>query len=171
MQERKEDSDCYESCFESEEDRQKAMQDGLAEWREWIASPEGKAREKLNEKLQDLRSDPDIGASKLCIEFLDLVITLFGEGLLEADAVSEIVTPLAGHFKKVRAKENAAKSHEENHAMKAAVFTWLVDNRAKFKSKEKTASAVEREQPISHRTALKWISEWEKLPPASAVHC
>jgi hypothetical protein len=153
---------------EPECERKRWLQEGIDLYREWVATPEGKAREKLEDALADLRNDPDISASKLCCEFLDLAIRLMGEHL-EADTVVDLVQPMTGYFNGVRARAAARSSHEESRLLKVEVFAWLVENRVKFKSKEKAATAVERQQPIAHRTALKWITEWEKLPSASPL--
>jgi hypothetical protein len=154
--------------IESECGRKPCVQESIDLYREWMATPEGKAREKLEDALADLRNDPDISASKLCCEFLDLSIGLMG-GHFDADTVFDLVQPMTGYFNKVRARGAARSSHVESREMKTEVFAWLGENRAKFKSREKAATAVEKQQPVAHRTALKWIAEWEKSRSASPL--
>ena len=67
------------------------------------------------------------------------------------------------------AKKGADATHSENRSMKAEVFAWLVDNREKFKSKEKAGKAITELQPIAQRTAVAWVTEWEKLQSAGTL--
>ena len=58
---------------------------------------------------------------------------------------------------------NAHKRHAEHYAMKDEVFKWLDGNRAHFKSKNKTAMAITKQQPIAFVTALGWVGDWENV--------
>jgi hypothetical protein len=98
--------------------------DDLALWRMWIESPEGKAREKLHEALEDLRLDPEIAASPLCANFLDLVLRI-DPSSPEADTVFDLVEPLTAYFHKLQARRNAQRSHAaKNEAKKFIVAEW-----------------------------------------------
>ena len=50
--------------------------------------------------------------------------------------------------------------------MKADVFVWLDANMVNFKSMDKAAEAVIKQQPIAFRTARDWVGEWKKLRSA-----
>ena len=63
----------------------------------------------------------------------------------------------------------AKKRHAENHATKAAVFDWLDSNMANFKSMDKAAEAVTKQQPIAFRTARDYVSQWKKLRAAGTA--
>lgn len=97
--------------------------DNAALWQKWIESPEGKAREKVNEALTDLMLDPEIIASPICVEFLKLMLKI-SPADVEADTVFDLVEPLAGYFHKLQAlKGVAAKlAADPKQREKAAVY-------------------------------------------------
>ena len=68
---------------------------------------------------------------------------------------------------KLDRQKGAAIKHKENRAMKAEVFLWLDENRSNFKSMDKTAEAVTKQQPIAFRTARDWVGDWKKQGHAS----
>jgi hypothetical protein len=138
----------------------------LALWREWIATPEGNAREKLHDALENLRLDPDIAVSELCMGFLDFSLRIEPAGAFEANSVAELVEPLTAYFNKRRSQSGANARHAEHRSMKADVFSWL-DTQKKFKGIEAAAMAITRQQPIAHTTGRDWYKEWKKLRSAS----
>lgn len=66
-------------------------------------------------------------------------------------------------FASRRARNNAMKRHIETYAIKSRVFAWLDTNGGNYRSIDKTAEVVVRNEPISFRTAQKYVSEWKKL--------
>ncbi len=52
--------------------------------------------------------------------------------------------------------------HTENRAMKAEVFQWLDANMVNFKSLDKAAESITKQQPIAFRTARQWVGDWRK---------
>ncbi len=78
-----------------------------------------------------------------------------------------LFSDLDAHDTNLQAREYALKRHAENHAMKADVFNWLDTNMASFKSMDRAAEAVTKQQPIAFRTARDWVGEWKKLRSAS----
>jgi hypothetical protein len=67
---------------------------------------------------------------------------------------------------KAARQRGAAATHKEHRSMKAEVFAWLDLNRPKFKSMDKAAEAITKQQPIAFRTARDWVGEWKKLRSA-----
>jgi hypothetical protein len=66
----------------------------------------------------------------------------------------------------------AMRRHAENNAIKADVFTWLDSNRSNYPAKSdadtgksRAAAAIVKQQPITQRTALKYVDEWEAETP------
>ncbi len=142
--------------------------DGLSNtelWLKWINSPEGKAREKINEVLTNLSLDPEINESPICAEFVKLMLKM-SPADSEAETIFDLVHLLTPYFNKRQAKSGANALHAENRSMKADVFTWL-DSQPKFKSDEAAARAVIKQQPIAHGTGRAWYKEWKKMRSAS----
>ena len=71
-------------------------------WNEWIANPEGKAREKLDAALESLLVDEDIKKSKICTDFLELMLRISPSDP-GAETVFDLVDPLATYFNKLGA--------------------------------------------------------------------
>jgi hypothetical protein len=67
---------------------------------------------------------------------------------------------------KAARQRGAATAHKEHRSMKAEVYAWLDINRPKFKSMDKAAEAITKQQPIAFRTARDWVGEWKKLRSA-----
>jgi hypothetical protein len=79
-----------------------------------------------------------------------------------------ISAALAHHSR--TAQKGASKRHEENHAMKAEVFSWLDCNFNPKVSKDKTAEAIAgKVVPIRFRAVRSWIDDWQKQRSASTV--
>ena len=102
-------------------------------WAQWIAHPEGKAREKLHAALMDLRHDPEITASALCADFLDFVLKIDPTDP-DADTVFDLVAPLTAYFHKLQARKNAERSHAAKNKAKKFVLTEWVQHRAAYKN-------------------------------------
>jgi len=66
-------------------------------------------------------------------------------------------------------RKGADVIHAENRSMKADVFVWLDANMVNFKSMDKAAEAVIKQQPIAFRTARDWVGEWKRLRSASTT--
>ena len=81
--------------------------------------------------------------------------------------VAHLVLMAKAAQKTQSARSSALRKHKENHSMKAEVFVWLDTNMVKFKSMDKAAEAVIKQQPIAFRTARTWVGEWKKLRSAS----
>ena len=81
--------------------------------------------------------------------------------------IAQLVIMAKAAQKTQSARSLANKKHKENHAMKADVFVWLDTNMCNFKSMDKAAEAVIRQQPIAFRTARDWVGDWKKLRYAS----
>jgi hypothetical protein len=75
-------------------------------WLKWIESPEGRAREKLHAALTELSSDPEINASALCAEFLDLMLRLDPSDT-ETESVIDLIEPLTKYFQMLQARRGA----------------------------------------------------------------
>lgn len=64
---------------------------------------------------------------------------------------------------RLRAQDNAHKSHAGHRAMRANVFAWLDINREKYPSMTATAEAIANGiAPIKFRTAYSWVVAWKK---------
>ena len=81
--------------------------------------------------------------------------------------IAQLVIMAKSAQKTQSARNLANRKHKENHAMKADVFVWLDSNMCNFKSMDKAAEAVIRQQPIAFRTARDWVGDWKKLRRAS----
>lgn len=141
--------------------------------------------ESVNEWLDSLRNGfhPSVLAAEIAAAMCAKAFRTYSRGETAAawsyaiDAESWLGTLFAGttamlgreEARSNMAKKGADATHAENRSMKAEVFAWLVDNRAQFKSKEKAASAITSRQPITHRTAYNWVTEWEKLQSAGTL--
>ena len=88
---------------------------------------------------------------------------------LDHSSISHFVEMIAKNHVKALQVSNANKRHAENHAMKAEVFVWLDANMSDFKSMDKAAEAVMKQQPIAFRTARDWVGQWKKLRSASTT--
>lgn len=64
-------------------------------------------------------------------------------------------------------KAARAANASRNEPHKAAILTWYAENRDNYKSIESAASAAIKLEPVSQRTAAKWISAWCKENPKS----
>lgn len=113
------------------ENGRKSTAETLALWREWINTSEGKSQEKLHAALQDLRNDPGINTSALCRDFLELMIDL---SPFAGEKLSDLVEPLEPHFKRVRAKRNAATGHIKNNQARDFVVREWTKNRQNYKN-------------------------------------
>ena len=137
-------------------------------WREWIESPEGRAREKLHAALTELRSDPEITASALCAEFLDLMLRLDPSDV-SADTVFDLVEPLTAYFAKLQARRGAVAMLAENpkQAQKKEVHEcWLLWQKHPDRYKDKAAFARDMlekyEKLVSQQVIGRWCLKWER---------
>ena len=76
-------------------------------WGQWLAHPEGKAREKLREALVALTLDAEITASPICADFLDLMLRI-NPADPEAETIFDLVKPMTAYFNKRQAQSGAA---------------------------------------------------------------
>ena len=87
--------------------RQEDHRENIDLWKQWVAHPEGKAREKLHMALVDLTLDPEITASPICANFLDLMLRI-SPADPEAETIFDLVNPMAAYFNKRQAQSGAA---------------------------------------------------------------
>lgn len=85
---------------------------------------------------------------------------------IDAESIYELIELVLEHTDTTRARLNARKRHAENRSMKAEAFEWLDRNMVNFKSMDKAAEAVTKQQPIAFRTARDWVGEWKRLRSA-----
>ena len=76
-------------------------------WEQWLAHPEGKAREKLSGALVALAHDPEITVSPLCVEFLNLILKI-SPADPEAENLFDLVNLLTPYFNRRQAQSGAA---------------------------------------------------------------
>jgi hypothetical protein len=88
---------------------------------------------------------------------------------LDHSSISYFVEMIAKNHVRALQVSRANKRHLETNAMKAWVFVWLDSNMTKFKSMDKAAEAVMKQQPIAFRTARDWVGEWKKLRSAGTT--
>ncbi len=87
--------------------------------------------------------------------------------LIDGSSIYHFIDLVIADAKKTRARLSAVKRHAETNAMKKEVFVWLDEHMHTFKSLDKAAEAVIKQQPIAFRTARDWVGEWKKLRSAS----
>lgn len=83
--------------------------------------------------------------------------------LLNRHTIAYFLDLVFADVESARQSERAIKRHAETRSMKMDVFQWLEENMHKFKSMDKAAEAVIKQQPIAFRTARDWVGEWKKL--------
>jgi hypothetical protein len=76
---------------------------------------------------------------------------------IDESSVYHLIELAIADAAKTRARLNAIKRHAETNAIKNDVFQWLDGNMSKFKSMDKAAEAVIKQQPIAFRTARDWV--------------
>ena len=81
--------------------------------------------------------------------------------------IAQLVIMAKAAQKTQSARNLANIKHKENRSMKADVLVWLDTNMCNFKSMDKAAEAVVKQQPIAFRTARDWVGDWKKLRHAS----
>lgn len=65
------------------------------------------------------------------------------------------------------ARQNGAKAHSENRAMKMDVFAWLDENMVRFNSMDSAAQEISTNvAPVAFRTARDWVGQWKKVRSA-----
>ena len=84
----------------------------------------------------------------------------------EVQTIAALAFVAIKEYKRVRAIENAKERHKEHYKIKEDLFAWLDANNVKFKSNEAAATAITKQQPISHITARDWYREWKSLQSA-----
>lgn len=149
----------------------------------WEKNIDPDESEKLFIELCDEGRDPMVLTANVVAAMCVRAFKAYSEGEVTLawsyalDAESWYGTFLAGDMgvefhrrtKADMAKKGADVAHAENRSMKLEVFAWLAENRTRFKSKEKTAEEIAKQQPIARRTAYGWITDWEKLQSASTL--
>jgi hypothetical protein len=146
--------------------------DGLNDmelWLKWVDSPEGKAREKINEALTDLRLDPEITALPICADFLDLMLRI-SPADPGAETLFDLVKPITAYFNKLQAQSGAAaKLAIDPKQVEKALVRECWDDWQKKSDRYTGKAAFARDmlpklehlksQPVIER----WCREWEKV--------
>ena len=147
--------------------------DHMELWNKWIESPEGKAREKLHAALTELRSDPEITASALCAEYLDLVLRLDPSDV-GAETVFDLVAPLTAYFLKLQGQSGVAAmlAKSPKQADKARVLecwkAWQKSpldrgGKPKYKNNEAFAKDMLKFESLeSTQVIARWCRLWVK---------
>lgn len=142
--------------------------DGTELWRKWFAHPENKAREKLQVALAALTLDPEIIASPICADFLDLMLRLSPIDP-DAETLFDLVEPMTAYFNKRQAQNGAAAklAADPKQVEKALVREcwgeWQKQanrytGKAEFARDMLTKWGNLKSQPVIER----WCREWEK---------
>ena len=142
--------------------------DAIAMWKEWIATPEGAAREQLHYRLQELMEDEVIAQSRMCNSFLILVDQLFRENL-DCDDVFELVAPLQEYFDKIKGKKAIAArlstdpKQTEKEQVKECWKAWRLEpdryeGKAAFARDMLTKFEKLKSVPVIER----WCRAWER---------
>ena len=87
--------------------------------------------------------------------------------LLNRHTIAYFLDLVFADVQSTQQSERALKRHAETRSMKLDVFQWLEENMHNYKSMDKAAEAVIRQQPIAFRTARDWVGEWKKLRSTS----
>ncbi len=66
----------------------------------------------------------------------------------------------------VKASDRARASHKEDEEIKKCVFSWLDSQINSFASAEAAGKAICKQQPIAHKTAVKYYKAWKKYTSA-----
>jgi hypothetical protein len=142
--------------------------DAMALWKEWIASPEGAARERVHDCLQDMLADETIAKSSMCVNFLIMVDRLFGENL-GCDNVFDLVAPLQEYFDKTRAKEAVAAKlskdpkQTEKEQVKECWKAWRLNpNHYDSKAAFALDMLTKFESLKSTQVIERWCRTWER---------
>ena len=142
--------------------------EAIAMWKEWIATPEGAAREQLHYRLQELIEDEVIAQSRMCKSFLVLVDQLFSENL-DCDDVFELVAPLQEYFDKTKGKKGAEArlltdpKQTEKEQVKECWKAWRLNpNRYKGKATFARDMLTKFENLESTQVIERWCRKWER---------
>ena len=142
--------------------------DDMGIWLKWIESPEGKAREKLHVALTDLSLDPEITASPICANFLELILRI-SPADPEAETIFDLVKPMTAYFNKRLGQSGAAAKlaidpkQVEKAVVRECWNEWKKQSnrysgKAEFARDMLTKFEHLKSQPVIER----WCREWEK---------
>lgn len=107
--------------------------EGKRELDAFVNSPEGKAREALQARLEELRSDSVISQSETCIEVLEAFIFCLTYRWGAKDAAA-MIEPLGEHFATVQAVTNAQTRHEPSKKAKTFVQSEWKKHRSAYEN-------------------------------------
>ncbi|WP_141397500.1 hypothetical protein [Polaromonas sp. AER18D-145] len=141
----------------------------------FINSPEGKAREALRVRLEEIVEDPVIRQSETCVEMLDAFIycVSYRWGAVDSGAMIE---PLAEHFNKVKAASGgkARVAADPKQPLKATVRTYwdrwqkqnnLYSSKAEFALDMLRMFGPESDEKAPLKSAdvlTRWCRQWKK---------
>jgi hypothetical protein len=120
-------------------------------------------RGRISESLSSTNGT-DGGTSETLKQLTDSFSSLYLEHLATQAHLSEMVDKV--QKSKADRRKGADATNAESNNLKNEVFNWL-DVQPPFKKIEWAATAITRQQPISHVTARKWFKEWKNLRSAS----
>lgn len=138
-------------------------------WDRWIATPEGKAQQKIEDALDDLASDPDVVASPLCLQFVRLCKSISPAGNIEAETVLDLTKTIKAFYQSKKASDAAKLRHAGDPIQAAKVNvehcwkTWR-NNPDEYESKEDFARYMMERFPVLKkiRTITGWCRVWER---------
>lgn len=135
-------------------------------WEQWLAHPEGKAREKLSDALIALAHDPEITASPLCVEFLNLMLRI-SPADPDAETIFDAVEPMAAYFNKRQAQRGAAAKlaidpkQVEKSAVRECWDLWQKDSSRYIGKAAFARDMMDKYEGLkSAEVIARWCREW-----------